>query len=46
MLMVEQNVKLGLADRFIVLRDGRTVQTGRVEDLGGAYDDIVRRIYL
>jgi branched-chain amino acid transport system ATP-binding protein len=48
MLMVEQNVKLalGLADRFIVLRDGRTVQTGRVGDLGGAYDDIVRRIYL
>ncbi len=48
MLMVEQNIRLAfrLADRFIVLRDGRIVETGRVADLAGAYDDVVRRIYL
>ena len=48
MLMVEQNVRLAfrLADRFIVLRDGRIAEAGRVADLAGAYDDVVRRIYL
>jgi branched-chain amino acid transport system ATP-binding protein len=48
MLVVEQNVRLalGLADRFIVLRDGRVLQAGRVEELAGGYDDVVRRIYL
>jgi branched-chain amino acid transport system ATP-binding protein len=48
MLMVEQNVRLAcrLADRFIVLRDGRIVESGRVADLAGAHDEIVRRIYL
>jgi branched-chain amino acid transport system ATP-binding protein len=48
MLMVEQNIRLAfrLADRFIVLRDGRIVEAGRVADLAGAYDDVVRRIYL
>jgi branched-chain amino acid transport system ATP-binding protein len=48
MLMVEQNIRLAfrLADRFVVLRDGRVAETGRVADLAGAYDDVVRRIYL
>jgi branched-chain amino acid transport system ATP-binding protein len=48
MLMVEQNIRLAfrLADRFIVLRDGRIVEAGRVADLAGAHDDVVRRIYL
>jgi branched-chain amino acid transport system ATP-binding protein len=48
MLMVEQNVRLAcrLADRFIVLRDGRIVESGRVADLADAHDEIVRRIYL
>jgi branched-chain amino acid transport system ATP-binding protein len=48
MLVVEQNIRLAfrLADRFVVLRDGRVVETGRVADLAGAYDDVVRRIYL
>ena len=48
MLIVEQNVKLAfrVADRFVVLRDGRVVEEGEVHGLELAYDEIVRRIYL
>jgi branched-chain amino acid transport system ATP-binding protein len=48
MLMVEQNVRLALkiADRFVALRDGRVLVDGPVSQLAGAYDDLVRRIYL
>ncbi len=48
MLIVEQNVKLAfrVADRFVVLRDGRVVEAGDVHALERAYDEIVRRIYL
>jgi branched-chain amino acid transport system ATP-binding protein len=47
-LMVEQNVRLALAvaDRFVALRDGLVLAQGPVSDLGGAYEDLVRRIYL
>jgi branched-chain amino acid transport system ATP-binding protein len=48
MLMVEQNVRLALAvaDRFVALRDGRVLIAGPVAELAGAYDELVRRIYL
>jgi branched-chain amino acid transport system ATP-binding protein len=47
-LMVEQNVRLALAvaDRFVALRDGLVLADGPVSDLRGAYEDLVRRIYL
>jgi branched-chain amino acid transport system ATP-binding protein len=47
-LMVEQNVRLALAvaDRFVALRDGLVLAQGPVRDLRGAYEDLVRRIYL
>jgi len=47
-LMVEQNVRLALAvaDRFVALRDGLVLAQGPVGDLQGAYEDLVRRIYL
>ncbi len=47
-LMVEQNVRLALAiaDRFVALRDGLVLAQGPVSDLQGAYEDLVRRIYL
>jgi branched-chain amino acid transport system ATP-binding protein len=47
-LMVEQNVRLALAvaDRFVALRDGLVLAHGPVGDLLGAYEDLVRRIYL
>ncbi len=47
-LMVEQNVRLALAvaDRFVALRDGQVLAQGPVGDLQGAYEDLVRRIYL
>jgi len=47
-LMVEQNVRLALAvaDRFVALRDGLVLAHGPVSELRGAYEDLVRRIYL
>jgi branched-chain amino acid transport system ATP-binding protein len=47
-LMVEQNVRLALAvaDRFVALRDGLVLAQGPVSELRGAYEDLVRRIYL
>ena len=47
-LMVEQNVRLALAvaDRFVALRDGLVLAHGPVGELQGAYEDLVRRIYL
>jgi ABC-type branched-subunit amino acid transport system ATPase component len=46
--MVEQNVRLAraVADRFVALRDGLVLAQGPVSDLQGAYEDLVRRIYL
>ena len=49
MLMVEQNIRLALsvADRFLVLRDGRVTERGDMT--AGATvreEDIVRSIYL
>lgn len=48
MLMVEQNIKLAfaVADRFIILRDGKVIDGGRVEELEGKQEEIVRKIYL
>jgi branched-chain amino acid transport system ATP-binding protein len=48
MLMVEQNVRLALAvaDRFVALRDGKVLVHGPVAELAGAYEALVRRIYL
>ncbi len=48
MLLVEQNVRLALAvaDRFVALRDGRVVAEGRVAELAGRHEELVRRIYL
>jgi branched-chain amino acid transport system ATP-binding protein len=47
-LLVEQNVRLALAvaDRFLALRDGVVLAHGSVSDLRGAYEELVRRIYL
>jgi branched-chain amino acid transport system ATP-binding protein len=47
-LMVEQNVRLalGVADRFVALRDGQVLAAGPVSEVRGVYEDLVRRIYL
>lgn len=48
MLMVEQNLSLAfkVADRFIILRDGKVSDGGFVRALEGNHDEIVRTIYL
>lgn len=48
MLMVEQNLGLAfkVADRFIILRDGSVVDSGKVATLDRSLEDIVRSIYL
>ncbi len=48
MLMVEQNLSLAfkVADRFIILRDGKVSDGGFVKSLEGNHDEIVRTIYL
>jgi len=48
MLMVEQNLSLAfkVADRFIILRDGKVSDGGFVRSLEGNHDEIVRTIYL
>ncbi len=48
MLIIEQNIKLALAvaDRFLILRDGKVAQTHDVNTDGVIDEDIVRSIYL
>jgi branched-chain amino acid transport system ATP-binding protein len=48
MLIIEQNIKLALAvaDRFLILRDGKVAQTHDVNADGVIDEDIVRSIYL
>jgi branched-chain amino acid transport system ATP-binding protein len=48
MLIIEQNIKLALAvaDRFLILRDGKVAQTHDVNADGIIDEDIVRSIYL
>ncbi|MFI4987546.1 MAG: ABC transporter ATP-binding protein [Alphaproteobacteria bacterium] len=48
MLIVEQNIKLALtvADRFLILRDGRVSERGDIAGGGTSAEDIVRSIYL
>ncbi len=48
MMIVEQNIKLALAvaDRFLILRDGRVSQRQDIRAGGIAEADIVRSIYL
>jgi branched-chain amino acid transport system ATP-binding protein len=48
MLIIEQNIKLAfaVADRFLILRDGRVTQSHDVRTDGIADEDIVRSIYL
>ena len=48
MLMVEQNIRAAfkIADRFLILRDGRVIDGGRVSTVTGSFDDIVSSIYL
>ena len=48
MLIIEQNIKLALAvaDRFLILRDGRVAQSHDVGADGTVDADIVRSIYL
>jgi branched-chain amino acid transport system ATP-binding protein len=48
MLIIEQNIKLALAvaDRFLILRDGKVAQTHDVNADGAIDEDIVRSIYL
>ena len=48
MLMVEQNLSLAfkVADRFIILRDGKVSDGGFVKSLEGNHEEIVRTIYL
>jgi branched-chain amino acid transport system ATP-binding protein len=48
MMIVEQNIKLALAvaDRFLILRDGRVSQRQDIRAGGVAEADIVRSIYL
>ena len=48
MLLVEQNIALArrLADRFLVLRDGRVADTISSEAFANPNDDALKRIYL
>lgn len=48
MLIVEQNIKLALsiADRFLILRDGRVSERGDIAGGGVLAEEIVRSIYL
>jgi branched-chain amino acid transport system ATP-binding protein len=48
MLLVEQNIALArrLADRFLVLRDGRVADTISAEAFANPSDDALKRIYL
>jgi len=48
MMIVEQNIKLAMAvaDRFLILRDGRVTQRQDIRAGGIAEADIVRSIYL
>lgn len=48
MLLVEQNISLArrVADRFLVLRDGRIVELISAENLLVSNDEIAKRIYL
>ena len=48
MLLVEQNLRMALevSDRYLILRDGKVVQSGETQHLQGSHDEIVRTIYL
>lgn len=48
MLLVEQNLRMALeiSDRYLILRDGKVVDSGNTGTLEGSHDDIVRTIYL
>lgn len=48
MLLVEQNIALALkvADRFVILRDGRITGSSAITSIESRYDEIVRSIYL
>jgi branched-chain amino acid transport system ATP-binding protein len=48
MLIVEQNIRLALAvaDRFLILRDGKVTQRHDIHAGDAAQEDIVRSIYL
>jgi branched-chain amino acid transport system ATP-binding protein len=48
MLVIEQNLGLafGVADRFIILRDGLVVDGGTVADYADDHHEVVRSIYL
>lgn len=48
LLMVEQNLNMAfqVADRFIILRDGRVVDGGDVRAMAGDHEAIVKHIYL
>jgi branched-chain amino acid transport system ATP-binding protein len=48
MLLVEQNIALArrVADRFLVLRDGRIMGSINAENFSDPNDEMVRRIYL
>ena len=48
MMLVEQNIRLALAvaDRFLILRDGRVSQRHDLRSGTVAEEDIVRSIYL
>jgi branched-chain amino acid transport system ATP-binding protein len=48
MVIIEQNIKLALAvaDRFLILREGRVTHHEEVSGVSVAEEDIVRRIYL
>ena len=48
MILVEQNIRfaLGVADRLLILRDGRVQERSDLRDLAITEDEIVRQIYL
>ena len=48
MVIVEQNIKLALAvaDRFLILKEGRVTYREELKNVPGAEEDIVRAIYL
>ena len=48
MILVEQNIRfaLGVADRLLILRDGRVQERSDLRDSAITEDEIVRQIYL
>ena len=48
MVLVEQNIRVAaaIADRFVILRDGQIVASGKAQELGAKYEEFVAAYYI